>query len=280
MIRNRCFLLLLLWTACDESVEVVLETDRAYTMYGQLSAHQDTQAVRVYAIDQTIDVVRPAPLDARMESRNLQTGQTYVWRDSVIQFGETNFGHVFWTQFRPDFGESHQLKITHPGGTGASVDLRMPPQSTPELVNPMIRPGFVHLPILWRSAPRLNNIRVRYHTNRGVFSFRYPNDQEKTGAGQIAQILVYQDVREVFREIFRVHGSTGDARLHAIEQVVLVSSADWVPPGNIFSADLLIEPGTFSNVKNGFGYVGAGYEASFYYEVPDSVAVAAGFSIR
>ena len=280
MIRTCFFLSLLPLAACDESVEVVLGTDRAYTVYGQLSAHKDTQAVRVYAIDQTIDVVRSSPIDASMQSRNLHTADTYVWQDSVIQFGETDFGHVFWAHFRPKFGEHHQLEITRSDGIRTSVDLQMPPESIPELIDPIVRPSFVHLPVLWRNAPRLNNIRVRYHTNRGVFSFDYPNDQKKVEAGQLAQILVYQDVPEVFREIFQAHGSTGDARLHAIEQIVLVSSADWVPPGNVFSADLLIEPGTFSNVKNGFGYVGAGYEAAFYYEVPDSIAIAAGFSIR
>ena len=280
MIRIWLLVLALVLGACDESVDVVLGTERAYTVYGHLSVRSDTQAVRVYAINQTIDVVRPNRLDARVISRNLHTGEVYTWRDSVIQFGEHDFGHVFWVHLRPDFDERHRLELMRSDGAMSAVEVQMPPESIPELVNPVITPGFVHLPILWQNAPRLNNIRVRYHTNRGVFTFEYPNDQERTEDGQLATILVYVDVRDVFREIFRANGSTSDARLRAIEQIVLVSSSDWIPPGNVFSSDVLIEPGTFSNVENGFGYVGAGYEASFYYEVPDSVAVAAGFSIR
>lgn len=280
MIRIWLLISALVLGACDESVDVVLGTERAYTVYGHLSVRSDTQAVRVYAIDQTIDVVRPNRLDARVISRNLHTGEVYTWTDSVIQFGDHNFGHVFWVRFRPDFEERHRLELMRSDGAMSAVEVQIPPESIPELVNPVITPGFVHLPILWQNAPRLNNIRVRYHTNRGIFTIEYPNDQERTEDGQVATVLVYVDVRQVFREIFRANGSTSDARLRAIEQIVLVSSADWIPPGDVFSSDVLIEPGTFSNVENGFGYVGAGYEASFYYEVPDSVAVAAGFSIR
>ena len=280
MIRAGLLVLALVLGACDESVDVVLDTERAYTVYGHLSVRADTQAVRVYAIDQTIDVVRPKLLDARVMSRNLHTGEVYTWRDSVIQFGEHDFGHVFWARFRPDFEERHRLELVRSDGAMSAVEVQMPPESTPELVDPIITPGFVQFPILWQNAPRLNNIRVLYHTNRGMFTFEYPNDQERIEDGQVATVLVYADVREIFREIFRAHGSTSDARLRAIEQVVLVSSGDWIPPGNVFSPDVLIEPGTFSNVENGFGYVGAGYEASFYYEVPDSVAIAAGFSVR
>lgn len=280
MIRICSILALLLLTACEETVEVVLQTDRAYTIYGQLSVRKDTQAVRIYAIDKTIDVVRPEPLDARVESRNLGTGQIYSWRDSVIQFDKNHFGHVFWARFTPEYEEHHRLEVTRRDGMVSSIDLHMPPEAIPKLTDPLIRPGFVYLPILWRKAPRLNNIRVRYYTNKGIFLIKYPNEQQNVESGQIAEIMVHEDVRQVFREIYQAQGSTADARLYAIEQVVLVSSSDWIPPSNQFSADLLIEPGTFSNVKNGFGYVGAGYESTFYYEVPDSVAVAAGFSIR
>ena len=280
MIRGLLVLLILMQTACDESVEVVLGTEKAFTVYGHLSAHRDTQAVRVYAIDQTIDVVRPDRLDARVESSNLQTGQGYTWRDSIIQFDENHFGHVFWATFRPKYDEIHQLKITRTDGATSSVELQIPPESIPKLTDPIIRADFVHLPILWQHAPRLNNIRVQYHTNKGVYSFKYGNEQQQVESGQLAQILVYRDVREVFREIFRTHGATADARLQAIEQTALVSNPEWVPPGNTFSPEVLIEPGIFSNVENGFGFVGAGYEASFYYEVPDSVALAAGFAIR
>ena len=265
--------------ACETGVDAVLGTQRAYTVYGHVSPRADTQAVRVFAIDATIDEVRPDPLDARVESISLDTGQRHAWRDSVIQFAEDHYGHVFWAQFTPGYGERIQLSLTRPDGLSATVDITMPPISEPELLAPTLDAGFAALPVLWRQAPRLNNVRVRYYTNLGTFEFNYGNSQRSHVDGQVAEILPHVDARSIFSQIFRANGNTREARLLQIEQFVLVSSADWAPPGNIFDPDLLIEPGHFSNVTNGFGFVGAGYEASYMYEVPDSVALSAGFFI-
>lgn len=266
-------------SACEESVDVVLTTDRAFTVYGHLSPRTDTQAVRVFAIDGRIDRVRPEPLEARVWSVNVQTGESYSWRDSVIQFAADNFGHIFWSRFRPDYGSHHRLFLERPDGAEAHVEILMPPLSQPELLAPTVEQDYVLLPVLWEQAPRLNNIRVRYLTNMGSFLFAYSDAQFSRPEGQVAIVQVHRDVRFVFREILRRGGSTRDTRLMAIEQLLLVSSADWAPPGEVFDPELLVEPGTFSNVENGFGFVGAGYEASFYYEVPDSIAMAAGFFV-
>ncbi len=272
--------LLLGLSACQDSVNAVLGTGRAFTVYGHFSPRTDTQAVRVYAIDGTIDHVQPEPLEAHVRSIDLQTGDTHIWRDSVIQFAADNFGHIFWARFRPDYKERHRLLLTRPDGAEAQVEVVMPPLSEPELVEPTVESDYVLLPVLWKKAPRLNNIRVVYHTNMGAYVFAYPNEQLSWPEGQVAVVQLHRDVRYVFRAIFQQGGSTRDTRLRAIEQILLVSSADWAPPGDVFDAELLVEPGTFSNVENGFGFVGAGYEASFYYEVPDSIALAAGFFVN
>ncbi|MDE2955650.1 MAG: hypothetical protein OXU68_01375 [Bacteroidota bacterium] len=265
--------------ACESGVVAVIGTERAYTVYGYLSPRADTQAVRVFAIDGTIDEIRPDPLDARVESVSLDTGQRHAWRDSVIQFAENNFGHVFWTRFTPAYGEQLRLSLTRPDGLAATVDIAMPPLAEPLLEAPTVSPGYVELPVLWHLAPRLNNVRVRYYTNKGRFDFDYGNVQRASPDGPIAAVLPHQDARTIFSEVFRTGGDTREVRLRRIEQFVLVSSANWAPPGNVFDPDLLIEPGHFSNVTNGFGFVGAGYEASFLYEVPDSIALAAGFFV-
>ena len=267
-------------SACEESVNAVLGTEHAFTIYGHFNPQSDTQAVRVYSIDGTIDRVWPQPLDTYVRSIDLETGDMHVWRDSVIQFTADNYGHIFWAGFRPDYEERHRLILRRSDGVETHVDVTIPSLSKPELIEPLVESGYVLLPVLWKRAPRLNNIRVRYHTNMGSYDFVYPNEQVSREDGQVAIVQMHKDVRFVFRDIFQQGGSTRDTRLRAIEQIVLVSSADWVPPGEVYNAELLVEPGTFSNVENGFGYVGAGYEASFYYEVPDSIARAAGFFVN
>lgn len=49
---------------------------------------------------------------------------------------------------------------------------------------------------------------------------------------------------------------------------IFAASASWNPPGGVFDYELLAQPGTMSNVNNGFGFVGAGVEASITW-VPD-----------
>jgi hypothetical protein len=39
-----------------------------------------------------------------------------------------------------------------------------------------------------------------------------------------------------------------------------VVNEEWNPPGGAFDPEILVQPGSFSNVVNGFGFVGAGFQ--------------------
>ena len=51
------------------------------------------------------------------------------------------------------------------------------------------------------------------------------------------------------------------------------ANAEWDPPGGVFDADVLVQPGTLSNVENGFGFVGAGYRLSSTWIPLDTIIV-------
>jgi hypothetical protein len=58
-----------------------------------------------------------------------------------------------------------------------------------------------------------------------------------------------------------------------------VASEDWRPPGGVFDPEVLIEPGTFSNVDRGFGFVGGAYRTGATW-TPEAAALArAGFQV-
>jgi hypothetical protein len=42
-----------------------------------------------------------------------------------------------------------------------------------------------------------------------------------------------------------------------------VGNEAWNPPGRALGQDVLVHPGTLSNVENGFGFVGAGYNRDY-----------------
>ena len=267
---------------CEESVDPVLGTERAYTVYGFFNARADTQAMRIFAIEGSLALTRPEPLGARVISIDRQTGTEQVWQDSVTRFVSGRFGHVYWSAFRADFEHTYRLEATRPDGAVTRAEVTVPPLSEPLLLPPTVADRFVFLPVLWPHAPRLNDIRVRYRilcdTVGRDFEFDYPLDQEQVSGGSVVTVQFSNDVRQIFQDVLG-KCPVEDLHAEAVEVLVLVSNAEWVPPTGVYDAELLVEPGTFTNVDNGFGFVGAGYPATFRYEIPDSIAIAAGFFV-
>ncbi len=262
--------------ACSDTVDPVLDTGRAFTVYGLLDARADTQAVRVFAIEQVLDLVRPEPLNATVTSTEVNRSAVQTWQEEIVQFTNGRYGHVFWAPLRVDFNKTHRLELRRPDNVMTSVQVTMPPASGPERLNPILGTSYAVLPVLWRDAPRLHDIRVAYRTNFGIYRYEYPLDQETRPDGVVVDIQLSKDAREIFRALNRARIPVRDLRLREVILTVLVSSSEWVPPGGVYDPDVLIEPGVFSNVENGFGFVGAGYDTLLAFDPPDSIKVAAG----
>jgi hypothetical protein len=45
--------------------------------------------------------------------------------------------------------------------------------------------------------------------------------------------------------------------LYSVSMRIAVPSEDWHPPGDVWDAEVLVQPGTFSNVSGGLGYWGS-----------------------
>lgn len=271
---------LVLTTGCEESVNPILSTERPFTVYGFFNPVADTQAVRIFAVEELLELTRPEPLDARVASFDLQRGAQQAWQDSVVLFDSARYGHVYWAAFRAAFGHRYRLEVTRSDGEMVQVEVTVPPLSEAVLLEPTIAPRFVFLPVLWQEAPRVNNIRVRYFTSCRAFDFDYGLDQEQVEGGTVVTIRLSDDARLMFQEIFFDPScSIRDLRLRSIELTLLITNEEWFPPGGVYDANALVEPGTFTNVENGFGFVGAGYPASFSWDPPDSILTVAGFFV-
>ena len=279
--RGALLIILALCAAgCEESVNPVVEDGRPFSLYGFFDARSDTQAVRVYANNRYLDLLEAEPLDARLSAMDLTAGTAYALCDSIVRFATGRVGHVYWTRFRAPYGHRIRLEATRSDSARAWVEVAVPPLAEPVLRDPVVTSGYVLVPVAWLGAPRLNNIRVRYRTNRGSYLFRYPLDQTQSKTGSMVAIRMSNDARKIFRAVVDAGNRAASLRLRSVDVLVLVSNAGWEPPGEWYDPDALVEPGAFSNVENGFGFVGAGYEAEFSFEPPDSMAVAAGFFIN
>ena len=273
------FLSGVLLIGCTDAVDPIVDSGRAYTVYGLLDAHADTQAVRVFSIDGTLDLIRPASLGAKVTSVEVGTAAEHSWQESVVEFSNGRFGHVYWAAFRAKYEGVYRLDLERPDGARTTVQITMPPRAEAIRMDPVLGFGYARLPVLWRHAPRVHDIRVAYTTNYGTYPFEYPLDQEVREDGVLVDIYLSRDFRDIFSELNRARIPVANLRLLEVTLSVLISSSAWVPPGGVYDPDVLIEPGVFSNVENGFGFVGAGYDTLLVFDPPDSVKTAAGIPV-
>lgn len=270
-------LVLITGTGCEEEINSVEPTDHAFSMFGLLNPTTDRQAIRVFKIDELLEQTKPEPIDARVVSTDLESGENIVWQDSLVQFRSGMYGHVFWASFKPVYEHRYRVEVIRSDGVKAEVEMRVPPISNAEVQTADLDGFFITVPVLWRDAPNLIDITVRYLTNVGIFSVDYNVDQSRVDGGQLVTINFRNDILVIFQNAI-IFGVT-EVLLNEMEMSVVVTDASWVPPGGVFDADLFSEPGTFSNVVDGFGFVGSGYEAKIKWIPDEELRRETGFTI-
>lgn len=282
---------LALLTGCEATVESILPTERAYTLYGYLDALADTQAVRVFAIDPVLTLTPNEALDATMTATRLSTGEVTAWQDSLVRYPNGHYGHVFWSAFTPAFGETVQLDVTRSDGVRSRVTTQVPPDVTPRLLEPEVTGIDVRLPVAWDGAPRLIDLEMRYEvqiildgdTPVDTLSITIPYDgnQRQAPGGWVVSVDLSADINEIVSVSFREGNTLFNTSFGIVEMElqVLVGDAAWAPPGGAFDAEVLVEPGTFTNVENGFGFVGSGYTRTLNWLPDPDVLRQAGFTV-
>lgn len=282
-------ILLFLTAGCEEGVDPVLETDEVFSMYGYLNPREDVQAVRVYSIDGILEPAVDQPLDATVTSINRRTGESIVWRDSIVTFHNTRIGHVFYARFRPDHGTPYTLTVTNSDGDGSTVDFSVPPEGQAEIKDVLSLRRNVVVRLTWSDAPRIINTRVTYavkvpfpdgsDTTTVRVVLKSGRAEENANGTWTVTILPSDDIGAIFT-VLQVRPGRTPVILDDIKVEAFVVSEEWESPIGVFDSELLVQPGTFSNVTNGFGFVSGGYFDSFTFKLDDEAALNAGFSLE
>ena len=241
---------------CEETITPPSRTDAVFTIYGLFNPKSDTQAVRVYTVENLLDVTKPEPIDAVVTSVDLTTGETRVWADSLVKFIRGPFGHIFYSPFKAEFEHRYRIEVDRSDGAHVEVTTTVPPLSEPEVKEP--DPDIFELitRVLWPNAPNLIDIKVVYHSNVGVLEWDYGDSSERTPGGRVVNVRFRADTRNIFFEA--IPAGISPVRLNRVEIRAVVADAEWVPPDGRFDPDVLVEPGTLTNVEGGFGFVSAG----------------------
>lgn len=286
---------ILILFGCEEDLTLVEETGRAFTLYGVLNPHADTQFVHVFPIEGTLEHASPEPLAARFTSTDLVSGETRVWADSVIRDQWGQYGHVFWAPFRVAYDHAYRLEVVGAEGEASRVDVAVPPRVRDVLGEPEVWRGSVLVPLrLEGAAPHLAQVTVHFW-GRGIEGFEgispiyylgevtlpYSGRLQETPEGWVVPVdlregygVLYEEiVKEVPAEMLEQHGI--DLLLITVD--LIVASEAWnLPEG---AADPLAQahPEVMTNVENGYGFVGAGYRIRHQWRPPVEALQAAGF---
>ena len=279
-------------SACEEDVVAVVGTDLPYSMYGVLSPQLDSQWVRVFPVEERLAPATPEPLDAQVVSVDRTTGEQYDWRDSVIVDFANQYAHVYYAPFQARFGHTYEISAVRSDGEESTVEVTVPPEAEIILQEPVIRFASVVQPVLVRGdVPGLVQVEVNYAvaykaTNEADIESNnivipYLLRHEKTDGGWIVPIDLRQDFLEITASIAQQVDVGIDLRVGVILLNVtlrlIAANEAWDPPGGIFDAEILVQPNVMHNVRNGFGFVGAGYRLYKQWLPPVEAIEEAGF---
>lgn len=259
MPRLSCIALLLAVAVggCDTDVPAASADGRDFTIWGQLDPTADTQAIRVDPISPTID----GTLDFRGQvvSEDLTTGEITAWRDSLVTFPDGSTGHVFMADYRPDYDSTVELRVEQDGDRVTYGRVTVPPNVTP-FFGELTSGTRNRLDLLLPGAPRVVGARVIYEIS-GAGEEQVvvePQDVESIEFGWRVRIDFSRQV-EILRSRFRQRdilsfNATG------VRVRVAIANDEWAAPFPFsFSRDLLIQPGTVSNIRGGYGFLGGAY---------------------
>ncbi len=215
--------------------------------------------------------------------------QIYViWQDSLVEQENGGFNHLFWSPFTAAYAHTYEVTVAHDHGSRTTASIVVPPEGDIVLEEAGMLSD-ITLPVrVTGGIPNLLKVEVDYgfdyvQTTAGqkIEWLTVPHENRITRVGEdwLIRINLSVDYRAI-RDLIRSQRSM-DIRYGIELQVIILrliaASADWSPPDGVFDQEVLVQPGTLSNVTNGFGFIGAGYRMQETWLPPDSVVSAAGF---
>lgn len=227
----------------------------------------NTQFLRVVQIDTLFGIDDDAPIDAVVRSIDLNTAEMEVWRDSLITFADSSHGHVFMSNLRIKPGHKYRIEVERSDGAITWAETTVPPEPSAEVGPPNVTtPPESPLPlgtqkVFWRGLTTEPHRVDMYYRYRSVpanpfIDVRVPYETrsslDDTSEGWEITVHYTTDRFILSEEI----GGRG-LRLAGLAMQVIVLADDWVPPGGVWDPEVLSQPGVFSNVHQGFGFVGS-----------------------
>jgi hypothetical protein len=282
--------ILLLWvllgvtlSGCEENVNPFREEARYFTLFGALDMNADSQFVRVTPIRQEVEFDDGAPIDAVVTTFDLTDGSVLVWTDSLFTFDDGSQGHIFLAPLRIQPGHTYRMEVERSDGIIASAETTVPDLPIP-VVDPIADAGalFITQSVRWLGvddAPFNVETFYRFLTAPGApftdVAIDYEPGNQSSNTENGWQIRV--DLSGDKDKILEVVPQPGRLTFMGMGMGITVLDDQFDPPGGRFDPEVLVQPGVFSNVENGFGFVGAMGRFTVEWIVPDEIVRNLGY---
>ncbi len=270
---RRWIYLLCLWmiagatgSGCETPVDVFVESDAYYSMFGVLDVSADTQWVRIEALQDSLRM-GSSTLDARFTMTQLSTGRQVEWRDSLFQFLNGFQAHNMWTAEPIQPLASYLLEVTRSDGAVSSHTVTLPDTFEEPLLNAFPF-SLINLPVsgnvcaqtfeLVADIGQLAALQISYvvPTARGTdrrYDVSYIPRAEQVEGGIEVRITWARDLQEL-AALDRDIGVTELLQLKEVELLIAAAGPGW--PDNALPDETVALPGAVTHIENGFGFVG------------------------
>ena len=262
---------------CDSSVHPFVPEERPFTLWGILDAAVDTQFVRVFTIEEQPGIHRPDHPDAVVTSTDLVAGESREWTYRRREYDDGTVGHLYWSPFRPRHGHRYRIDVRRSDGETSTATVTVPPEVDVTIERSETSPRVT----AYVRGEDLNllDVEMRYEATNVPPANSWPQDLPIHPQVYHPVEVSHQDDGEPFQEgtffsfdmaedfeIVRneyvgkclITEGNPHIALRRVEFHLIVADTTWQPPGGQFDPNLLIQPGAFSNVENGYGFIGAG----------------------
>lgn len=279
--------LLLTMMGCEEDVDPFVESNRSFTVYGFLDPGEATQYLRVISLRQVLAGDEDGPLDAVVTTTELERGVTQTWTDSVITFADGSTGHVFRADFRPIPGRTYRLEVTRSDGAPTTVaETTLPEQPVARFGDMFVgsatiggRPVFSAVqPVIWEG--------IDFAPFRVEMWYRFANVPASQPFLDLIQTYEETDIGRAVDNGWQVDArlsrdgeqlGAGGLTMLGLGMRITLADDSWRPPGGVFDPEILVQPGTFSNVENGFGFFGAVNQYTIEWTLEPEVVEGLGY---
>ena len=285
-----CLAFALLCGGCDDSVSPLIGEERPFSIYGYLDPTSDTQVIRVVPIVGTIqDVSLADDVDAEVRIIDTESGEVVAWQPSAVIYPDSSQGTVFTANFTPEFEKTYRIEVENSTGELVTAETTIPRRieinslTTGNVFRPGIFipgdfPNLVQAGIEYEVVALQPSISGQMDPVIDVF-VSYKGEQDPSNDGWEIRTNLRNDFDALRQALDDVCITTPYFTVRGARFIAFVGDDTWVPPNGAveFDQELLVQPGTFSNVENGYGFIGSGYAVDFSIRLTTPTLVQIGY---